>query len=94
MAKLLISGVNGGQVTFPLVQGETLIGRLDSVDLILEDSAVSRVHAKIVKEGGADVLIDLESRTGTRVNGATVTRHKLASGDIIEIASARLEYRE
>jgi pSer/pThr/pTyr-binding forkhead associated (FHA) protein len=94
MAKLLISGANGGQVTFPLIQGETLIGRLDSVDLILEDPAVSRVHAKIVKEGGADVLIDLESRTGTRVNGTTVARQKLASGDIIEIASARLEYRE
>jgi pSer/pThr/pTyr-binding forkhead associated (FHA) protein len=55
---------------------------------------VSRVHAKIVKENGANVLIDLESRTGTRVNGAPVQRHALVSGDVIEIASAQLEYRE
>ena len=94
MAKLIISGVNGGQVTFPLVLGETLIGRLDSVDVILEDPAVSRVHAKIVKENGADIIIDLESRTGTRINGARIARHRLANGDVIEIASARMEYRE
>ena len=94
MAKLVISGINGGQVTFPLVLGEVLIGRLDSVDLVLEDASVSRVHAKIVKENGVDVIIDLESRTGTRVNGTPVARHALANGDVIEIASARMEYRE
>ena len=93
--KLILTGVHGETpVTFPLVRGEILIGRLDSVDLVLEDRAVSRVHAKIVHEAGRCVIVDLESSTGTLVNGVEITRHVLAPGDVIEIASARMEYRE
>ena len=94
MAKLLIEGVNGTRVTFPLIEAEILIGRMDSTDLVLEESSVSRVHAKIIKEAGGDVIIDLESRLGTRVNGELIARHRLLNGDVIEIASARMEYRE
>jgi len=94
MAKLLISGGNGETVTFPLLGPEILIGRMDSTDLVLEDPAVSRVHAKIVKDAGGDVIIDLESTTGTRINGEQVRRKRLESGDCIEIASTRMEYRE
>jgi pSer/pThr/pTyr-binding forkhead associated (FHA) protein len=85
---------DGDAVTFPLIGAEILIGRLDSVDLVLEDPAVSRVHAKIVREAGGWVIIDLESSCGTLVNGERVNRHRLSPGDLIEIASARLEYRE
>lgn len=94
MAKLLIEGVNGGRVAFPLVEPEILIGRMDSTDLVLAEPSVSRVHAKIIKETGGDVIVDLESRIGTRVNGESISRHRLVDGDIIQIASARLEYRE
>jgi len=94
MAKLLIEGINGARVTFPLVDPEVLIGRMDSTDLVLEEPSVSRVHAKIIKEAGGDVIVDLESRIGTRVNGELISRHRLAEGDVIEIASARMEYRE
>lgn len=94
MPKLLIDGINCETVAYPLLLSETLIGRMDSTDLVLEDPAVSRVHAKIVKEAGADVIVDLESTTGTLVNGQPIRRHRLAPGDIIEIASARMEYRE
>jgi len=94
-AKLVIHGVNGdAPVTFPLIGPEILVGRLDSVDLLLEDLAVSRVHAKIVKEAGGHVIVDLESSTGTIVNGLDISRHRLANGDVIEIASVRMEYRE
>lgn len=94
MAKLHISGINGHDVTYPLVAAETLIGRMDSADLVLEDASVSRVHAKIVHENGGDVIVDLESSTGTWVNGEQVGRHRLQDGDVIEIADARIEYRE
>lgn len=94
-AKLILHGVNGdAPVTFPLIGPEVLIGRLDSVDLLLEDLAVSRVHAKIVKEGGGHVIVDLESSTGTIVNSVDISRHRLVNGDIIEIASVRMEYCE
>ncbi len=94
-AKLILVGVNGdAPVTFPLIGSEILIGRMDSVDLVLEDPTVSRIHAKIVKEAGGHVIVDLESSTGTTVNGVDVSRHRLQPGDTIEIASARMEYRE
>lgn len=94
-AKLVLVGISGDDpVTFPLLGPEILIGRMDSVDLVLEDSAVSRVHAKIVKEDGGHVIVDLESSTGTTVNGVGISRHRLRSGDTIGIASARMEYRE
>ncbi len=94
MPKLLITREDGSTVTFPLLVKETLIGRLDSAHLVLEDPTVSRVHAKIVCEADGIVLVDLESRTGTHVNGTPVLRCRLADGDVIEIASTRMEYRE
>jgi len=92
----LIIEVRAGDapVIFPLLGPEILVGRLDSVDLVLEDLAVSRVHAKIVREGAERVIIDLESSTGTRVNGVAVTRHTLCDGDLVEIAATRMVYRE
>lgn len=94
MAKLLIEGINGARVTFPLFEPEVLIGRMDSTDLVLDEPSVSRVHAKIIKEANGNVIVDLESRTGTRVNGELVSRHRLIDGDVIEIVSARMEYHE
>lgn len=83
-----------GPITFPLVTGEILIGRLDSTDLVLDDSSVSRVHAKILREADGFVIVDLESSTGTLVNGEPITRHRLTPGDIIQIAATRMEYCE
>ncbi len=48
-----------------------------------EDRVVSAQHAKIVRLEDAYVLIDLESRNGTYLNGARVERSPLADGDLI-----------
>ena len=94
MAKLIINKTNGDAVVYPLIESELLIGRLDSADLVVEDPAVSRVHAKIVQDGEVCILVDLESTIGTQVNGEEVDRHYLNSGDVIEIGSFKIEYRE
>lgn len=91
-AKLLVSIEGASEVPFPLVENETLIGRLSSADLVLEDRAVSRVHAKIVTNGERHTLIDLESSTGTKVNGVLITRRDLIDGDQIDIGPASLKY--
>jgi len=92
--RLLLNQADGATVTFPLLVAEILIGRLDNVDLVLDDPAVSRVHAKIVRDERGYTLVDLESTTGTQVNGEYISRHVLCDGDIIEFASVRIEYRE
>jgi pSer/pThr/pTyr-binding forkhead associated (FHA) protein len=93
-SKLVIRQNGLADVAYPLITSEILIGRLDSVDLVIEDPAVSRVHAKIMRTGARSILVDLESTIGTMVNGTVVDRHCLHNGDIIQIATTTLEYRE
>jgi serine phosphatase RsbU (regulator of sigma subunit) len=61
-----------------------LIGRQPGSSLIIRDSRVSRVHARIVAGDGGYVVEDSGSRHGTWVNGARITRHALANSDRIE----------
>ena len=92
--RLVISSSASDDIVFPLIVDEVLIGRLDSVDLIIDETGVSRVHAKIVREGKLCVVMDLRSKTGTRVNGNPVERHELLDGDVIEIGKTSLKYCE
>ncbi|MDP6943845.1 MAG: FHA domain-containing protein [Myxococcota bacterium] len=60
-------------------------------DLILHDTKVSRVHARLSAEGDGFVLQDLDSASGTTLNGARIEREvALKSGDTIGIASYTL----
>ncbi|MCC7185264.1 MAG: SpoIIE family protein phosphatase [Acidobacteria bacterium] len=61
------------------------IGRRDTNDLRLTGSEVSREHASIVLEDDQYVLTDLQSRYGTFVNDAQITRHVIHSGDRIRL---------
>ena len=92
--RLVISSPQADEVVFPLIVDEVLIGRLDSVDLVIDEVGVSRVHAKVVREKNLCVVMDLRSTTGTRVNGEVVDRHELMDGDVIAIGKTSLEYRE
>lgn len=61
-------------------------------DLVLNDPAVSRLHAMIFyDEGGAGVL-DLVSRNGTYVNGQEVESRALKEGDLIEIGATKIVF--
>ena len=64
-----------------------LIGRQPDNHLILRDSRVSRVHARILVEDDGYVLEDTGSRHGTFVNGQRVTRKKLEASDKIEFGA-------
>ena len=92
--RLIIRSGSAEDVVFPLIVDEVLIGRLDSVDLVIDQTSVSRVHAKVVREGSVCVVMDLRSTLGTRVNGVSIERHQLMDGDVIQIGKTSLEYRE
>lgn len=64
----IVRGPKRGTIV-PLVLGETLIGRLDSNHLIVDDPSVSRVHARVVRTPEGILAEDLDSRAGTFVNG-------------------------
>ncbi|HVN09981.1 MAG TPA: SpoIIE family protein phosphatase [Patescibacteria group bacterium] len=60
------------------------IGRQAGNELTLRDNRISRQQATIVLENGRFMLIDSQSRHGTRVNGEKVERHELKPKDTID----------
>lgn len=71
-----------------LLDGGIVIGRASDAAIRLDDSQVSRMHARIRPDGdGGYVIEDLGSRNGTMVNGEPITKHTLAFGDRVQIGS-------
>ena len=89
IGKLNYNGRNG-ETDF-LIQTENFkIGtREDEVDACLKSAAVSRVHARIIREGGEYLIEDLNSKNGTWVDGELLNykeRRKLKKNDRIRFA--------
>jgi hypothetical protein len=74
--------------------GEHLIGRSSRAHIILPNAGVSRRHARLVREGDQWVVEDLGSANGTRVNGESVKRHALVSGDCILVGKYMLKFTD
>jgi len=78
-----MDGSDVGQVT--TLSGTLLeVGRLAKNHLHLPLEGVSRQHARIVFEDDAYWIEDLGSANGTFVQGARVSRHRLADGDVVQ----------
>ena len=77
----------GAAMERELTQGAVVIGRSSGCDLVIDDSAVSREHARVEVDGDAVVIHDLQSRNGTWVNGERTDSADLSPGD--EIAMGR-----
>ena len=85
---VFINGVLKDTV-FPVPEGEVSLGRAGTNQLMLNDATVSRRHCQINLTDGQCRLTDLDSTSGTFVNGARVRVHTLAHGDQIVIGNLR-----
>ena len=88
---------NGGKEgsRIPLTKKTTVIGRLESADMILDDKNISRLHAKIVRlDDNLFALVDLGSSNGTLVNDLPISRIFLMDGDEIKLGDSVLVYYE
>jgi pSer/pThr/pTyr-binding forkhead associated (FHA) protein len=87
----------GRGTCFDLVKPKTVIGRAgrgDKWDINLQDRAVSRPHAEIVRAEGEYLLSDLGSANGTLLNGERITEtHKLIDGDELVFGQDVLAFR-
>jgi len=80
--------------TFALKEGENVIGRRPGCAVCLPNLRVSRRHAAVTRRGGSCVLADLNSSTGTVLNGRRIDGpERLYIGDSIVIAGITFEYR-
>ncbi len=68
------------------------IGRVESADLQIDDSRVSREHAVILREGKTYRVRDLHSTNGTLLNGQRVQDAELTDGDILVIAGVEFTF--
>ena len=76
------------------LKGRVLIGRWTDNTVVVDDRAVSRIHAWIGMQDGRYYIADAGSRSGTIVNGEALReRHVLVDGDQIRIGPAVLRYR-
>src|SRR5512142_2334288 len=68
------------------------IGRLPDNGIIIDNPTVSSHHARVVQEGGAFYVEDLESTNGTYVNDLPISRRTLNDGDVLLIGKHRLQF--
>jgi pSer/pThr/pTyr-binding forkhead associated (FHA) protein len=83
------SGPDAGK-SFPLAQGDNVVGRDPDGQVVLSDDAVSRRHALIRNEQNNFIVFDLGSRTGTRVDGESLGGHVLSAGETITLGTTEL----
>lgn len=84
--------VNGGHAgeSFALLPTTMTIGREHDNNVELKDPDVARYHARIVHERGNYVIEDLDSATGTWVNGKRTKRAPLNHGDVVRVGSTEI----
>ena len=77
-----------------LQDGENVLGREQSAAIWIDDSSVSRRHARVVIGESGAVVEDLGSKNGTLVNGRRLKKEEhLSDGDAIVVGPAKLTLR-
>ena len=77
---------------FELTERPTTIGRADDNTLVLKDSRASRHHCVIETTDEGFRVRDLDSRNGTTLNDAKVTKDRLGNGDVVQIGRTRITF--
>ena len=97
LPKLEVSGGPQRGCSFDLTRERTVVGRAgqgQQWDIMLQDRAVSRPHAEILRQGDGFLVKDLGSANGTLVNGTRLSEpHRLSDGDAITFGEAVLVFR-
>lgn len=88
-----VTGLDAGRV-FPVPFDENVIGRADDAAIRIRDRAVSRHHARLVRDG-RDYKIQLitSSMNGVYVNGLLLKKDiLLKSGDVVEMGQTIVRF--
>jgi len=86
---VFVSGPHAGQA-IALLPTTLTIGREHDNNVEIKDPEVARYHARILRDRGDFVVEDLNSSTGTWVNGERTARAVLSHGDVIRVGQTEL----
>ena len=90
MQLVVIAGPDKGQ-SFSLGDGgSVLFGRSKQTSGKLNDPAVSRVHCEVELKGKTVILRDLDSASGSFVNGKRMNEGQLKHNDVLKIGGTEL----
>lgn len=74
--------------TFPLREGENVVGRHPSSGVWIDGTSVSRTHARIIASPGKVTVEDRGSRNGTFIDGRKISgAHVLIDGNTVTFGS-------
>ena len=94
MPLIILSYNNEELHTYPVEKNRILkIGRSDQNNIIIDETAVSSVHAEIEFEAGGYYITDIQSKNGTFVDGELVISRKLKNENIISIGIYSLRFQ-
>lgn len=88
MYRLELQLKEGRKHPFPIDIFPVSIGSDKDADVHLPHKTVAGKHARIVKEGGQFMAVDLDSETGTFINGEPIERAPLRPGDQLRVGAA------
>lgn len=77
--------INGEGQTQELKQGNYIVGRSKSCDIVIREGSISGQHIRIDVTPEEITFRDLLSRNGTVLNGKKVTQGKLVDGDTLRL---------
>jgi len=86
---VFVTGAHAGQ-SIALLPTTLTIGREHDNNIEIKDPDVARYHARILRDRDQYVVEDLNSSTGTWVNGERKQRAVLSHGDVIKVGQTEL----
>src|SRR6185436_15558490 len=95
MPKLVVEkGVDKGKSIAVGDRGAVIVGRDTSAGITINDTMASRNHFKVEARTGSYVLVDLNSKNGTLLNGSRVKESRIAAGDRIQVGETVFSFME
>jgi len=94
MAYITIHCADGRDLGRYSLDGSLVLGRSPDCDVRVHDILASREHCGLERKDDGWVLIDLNSRNGTTVNGQRITRHKLTDNDAVILGRTRITFHD
>jgi pSer/pThr/pTyr-binding forkhead associated (FHA) protein len=68
------------------------VGRSPDNDIVIDDPTVSRQHARITFDGNQFYVEDLNSTSGTKINGKNVTREAIMAGATMKMGNTEIGF--
>jgi len=84
----------GAKRALPPPEATFVIGRGDDAQWIFDDADLSKRHVEIRRTWDGVCVVDLESKNGTRLDGAVLHEAALADGMLLELGGLALRYRD